>query len=191
MPGDELGEVAPVRADVGERARRAAEVRVHPPVVVLRPGQPVLQVAAVHEADRAGAPAAHTLARLAHHRVVAVHEGHERTAVGLAGQLGQPRGPGEVERQRLLADDMLAGQQRGLGEREVEVVGRAHVHDIDVGRLDQRLGRLERAVGTEPPGRGLGVLERRIGHADQPRSRQPRSAGMHRADEARAGDADA
>ena len=50
---DELDEVAPVRADVGERARRAAPRRVDAPVVVLGRRQPVLQVAAVDEADRA------------------------------------------------------------------------------------------------------------------------------------------
>ena len=52
LAGDELDEVAPVRADVGERARRAALRRVDPPVVVVGRGEPVLQVAAVDEADR-------------------------------------------------------------------------------------------------------------------------------------------
>ena len=49
LAGDELGEVAPVRADVGEGARRAAEVGVDAPVVVLRAQQPVLQVGPVDQ----------------------------------------------------------------------------------------------------------------------------------------------
>ena len=52
---DELDEVAPVRADVSKRTRRAALGGVDAPVVVLRGGQPVLQVAAGDEADRARA----------------------------------------------------------------------------------------------------------------------------------------
>ena len=84
------------------------------------------------------------------------------------GELGQPLGPGDVERQRLLADDVLAGGQRRLGERQVKMVRRAHVHDIHVGRFDERLARVECPVGAEPPGRHLRVLERRIGHADEP-----------------------
>ena len=74
VAGDELGQVAPVRADVGEGARRAAELLVDAPVVVLRTQQPVLQVAAVDQPQRAGRAGAHALARLAHGRVVAVDE---------------------------------------------------------------------------------------------------------------------
>ena len=58
MAGDELGEVAPVRADVGERARGAAELVVDAPVVVVRAEEPVLKVRAVQQVQRTGPPAA-------------------------------------------------------------------------------------------------------------------------------------
>ena len=82
VAGDELGEVAPVRADVGERARGAAELGVDAPVVVLRAQQPVLQVGAVEQADRPGGAAADALARLADRRVVAVDERHRGDLAG-------------------------------------------------------------------------------------------------------------
>ena len=134
VPGDELGEVAPVRADVGERARRAAEVGLDAPVVVLGPQQPVLQVRAVHEPHRASLPAAHALARLADRRVVAVHERDASRTRPLAAASSVSRcAPADVDRQRLLADHVLAGRQRRLGERQVKVVRRADVHDVHVG----------------------------------------------------------
>ena len=74
MAGDELGKVAPVRADVGERARGAAELVVDAPVRVVRAEQPVLEVGAVQQVQRAGPAAADALARLADGRVVAVDE---------------------------------------------------------------------------------------------------------------------
>src|SRR5215207_6789657 len=54
LPRDELGEVAPVRADVGERARRPAEPALDPPVVVLAPQEPVLEVGAVDQPNGPG-----------------------------------------------------------------------------------------------------------------------------------------
>ena len=82
LAGDELDQVAPVRADVGERPRGAAELGLDAPVVVGRREQPVLEVAAVQQpqlAERAGAGAR---AGLAHGRVVAVDERHRRDAAG-------------------------------------------------------------------------------------------------------------
>ena len=89
VAGDELDEVAPVRADVGEGARRAAEVGVDPPVVVVGRGEPVLQVAAVDQADRAERAGADAGARLADDRVEAVDERDGRDPVGGARGLDQ------------------------------------------------------------------------------------------------------
>ena len=77
VAGHELDEVAPVGADVGEGPRPPGQRRVDSPVVVVLGGQPVLQVGAVDEAERAG------IGRdagpgLAHHRVEAVDERHRR-----------------------------------------------------------------------------------------------------------------
>ena len=79
---DELDEIAPVRADVGERARGAAALRVDAPVVVLGRRQPVLQVAAVDEAHGADPARGDARPGLEHHRVVAVDERHGRDAAG-------------------------------------------------------------------------------------------------------------
>ena len=77
VAGDELGQVAPVRPDVGERARGAAELRVDAPVVVSAREQPVLQVGAVDAgARRRSSAGAIARAGLAHRRVVAVDERH-------------------------------------------------------------------------------------------------------------------
>ena len=171
---DELGEVAPVRADVGEGARGAAERRVDAPVVVLGVGQPVLQVGAVHEPDRAGGAGADAVARLADRGVVAVDERHRGGGAGGGGRVDEPRRAGEVGRERLLADHVLAGGQGGLGERQVEVVRGADVHHVDVGRGDELLGGREGALGAERAGRLLGA-----GRATRRRRRRcaPRPAG--------------
>jgi hypothetical protein len=47
---------------------------------------------------------------------------------------------------------VLAGGQRGLGERQVQMVGRADVHDVDVRSFDELLRRGERALGSERRG---------------------------------------
>jgi len=52
VTGDELGEVAPVRPDVGEGARHAAELCLDAPVVVLGGQQPILEIRPVHELHR-------------------------------------------------------------------------------------------------------------------------------------------
>ena len=51
LAGQERHQVEPVRADVADRAERAALVRLEPPVPVGVEEQPVLEVAAGHEAD--------------------------------------------------------------------------------------------------------------------------------------------
>ena len=93
VAGDELDEVAPVRADVGEGPRRAGQLGVDAPVVVLVGRQPVLQVAPVGEAHgerTVGDPGP----RLADHRVEAVderHRGDGARPVGGGHQLGRRR----------------------------------------------------------------------------------------------------
>ena len=140
-----------MRSDVGERARRAAEVGLDAPVVVLRPQQPVLQVRAVHEPHSASLPTVHAHTRFSHDWVVAVDERDGRDAVGRGRQLGQPLRAGRVDGQRFLADDVLSGRQRGLGDGQVQVIRRADVHDVDVGCLGERFRALERPLGAQAP----------------------------------------
>ena len=156
MAGDELGQVAPVRADICERARGAAEPLVHTPVVVVRAQEPVLQIAAVQQAHRAGLPARDALARLAHRRVVPVDERNRRLESRVGRGVDEPLRARGVERQRLLADHVFACGQRSLGEREVKMVRRADVDDVDVRVAHHLLGRVESPIRAERLGRGLG-----------------------------------
>ena len=120
VAGDELGEVAPVRADVGERARRAAELRVDAPVVVLGRREPVLQVAAMdqpHGTERAGGESIRKRLRT------------KRAQRGVAGelarrqQLHQSEAPRIVERHhraiRHLKDDVIV-TVRGSPPRAID-----------------------------------------------------------------------
>ena len=57
VAGHELDQIAPVRADVGEGTGWPSEGRVDAPIVVLLRRQPVLQIGAVDEPQRAEAAA--------------------------------------------------------------------------------------------------------------------------------------
>ncbi len=183
MAGNELGEVAPVRADVCERARRTAELLVHAPVGVPGAQEPVLQVRAVQQAQRTGLPARDALARLTHRRVVAVDERHGRVAPRLRRDVDEPLRAGGVECQRLLADHVLPLRQRGLGERQVKVVRRADVDNVDVRIADELFGRREVPLSAELGRRRASRLRRRGGDADQPCSRESSRPCVHLADE--------
>ena len=183
VPGDEFGQVAPVRADVGERPRRSAQPFVHAPVVVVRTKEPVLQIGAVQQPQRSDLPASDALPSLAHRRVVAVDERHAglepRVGCGVYELLGAPG----VQRERLLADHVLARGQRRFGQREVKVVGRADVDDVDVRVPHQLLGRLEGPIGPELCCRRPGAFGRRGGDAHEPRSCETGRPGVDYTDE--------
>ncbi len=149
VPADEGGEVAPVRADVGEGARAAAEGGVDAPVGVARRQQPVLQVGAVDAADVAELAGGDQLARVADDGVVAVDERDRDEAAGVGGVARELLGLGAVERDRLLADDVLAVLERELGQRRVQVVRRADVQHVDVVGGRQLLGGRGGALGAE------------------------------------------
>ena len=79
---------------------------------------------------------------------------------------------------------MLAGGQRGLGERHVQMVGRADVDDVDVvGDSTSSCGDVERALGAER-GRGAArALRRGRGDPDEASPRKPGGARMNGTDE--------
>ena len=83
-----------------------------------------------------------------------------RTAPRCASRVGcdvdEPLRAGDVERQRLLADHVLPRRQRGLGERQVEVVRCADVHDVDAWVAHELLGRVEGSIRAELGGRSPG-----------------------------------
>ena len=155
---------------------------VHPPVCVVRAQEPVLEIGAVQQVERPGPPAADALARLR-----TVGSTGRRTARWPAGRcrprLGQPLRSGGVDRQRLLADHVLPRRQGCLGERQVEVVRRADVDDVDVQVLDQLFGRVEGPPRPELLGRGGRGLPRRGGHSYELGACQPYGARMNLPDE--------
>ena len=183
MTGDELGEIAPVRADVGKGARRAAQLLVHPPVGVVGSKKPVLEVGAVEEAHRAGLTARDPLAGLAHRRVVAVDEGHRCVVSRLGRRVDEPLRAGHVERQRLLADHVLSRRERCLGERQVEMVRRADVHDVHVWIANELLGGVKCSIRAERGGSSPGRLRRRGGHTRQMGAGEKRRASVDSPDE--------
>jgi hypothetical protein len=183
VAGHELGQIAPVRADVRERPRSAAEIGLDAPVVVLRAQQPVLQVGAVDQADRAALPGAHALARLAHRGVVAVDERDGGDLARIGGRVRDGLRGERVHRDRLLEDHVLAGGQGGFGERHVQMIGRADVDDIDVVGGDHFLGVVVGALGSERRLRAASGLRRRRRDPHERSPRKPGGARMYGTDE--------
>ena len=191
LAGDELGEVAPVRADVGERARGAAERRVDAPVVVLGVGQPVLQVGAVDEPDRAGGAGAHAVAGLADRRVVAVDERDGGGGAGRGGRVDEAlrrrrrRSRAASRRSTCLPAARAAsasGRCRWLGVQMCTTsTSGDSTSSSEVAKA--RSAPSARAASSERDGRGCG-------DADDARAGQPGGAGVDGADEAGAGDRD-
>ena len=180
-----------MRADVGEGARRATEALVHAPVPILGAQQPVLEIGAVHEVHEPGLTRADALPRLANGGIEAVDERNRGLAVrrgGCGHELLSARG---VHRERLLADHVLAGGERGRCERLVKVVRRADVHDVELRVLDELLGggggAIRRAARWRPPRRSW---ERRRRPSHDAGAREAGGAGVDAADEACPGDSD-
>ena len=187
--GDRVDEVQPVGADVGHRPQLAALGREDAPVVVGVEEQPVLHVAAGHVVDLAELAAAHPLAGLDRERVeadvVVDARGLPRVLAGEGHELGRLlRGHG----QRLLAQHVLAGLERGLRHLEVQLVRRADVDRLDRLVVEQLL---QRAVGLRCADRrgelrGLGVRDTEDAH--DLAARPPQRLGVHPAHEPRPDD---
>ena len=180
--GDPLRKVHPVRADVGDRPQRAALLRLEAPVPVGRIEQPVLEVAAVDVPDLAQRARRHERPRLVRDRVEAevevraVHEPALRRELEQLGRLRRGR------RQRLLADDVLAGRQRIAHLPVMEMVRRRHVDDVHPLVGEQRLVALVR--GSEPL--RLRALGRRRARPHDLHAQPSQRLDMDGADEARA-----
>src|SRR5262245_59376235 len=148
-PGTQSARAAQWAAMSAKARQRPTPFGIDAPVVVVLGGEPVLQVATVDQADGADGTRGDARPRLAHQRIEAVCEGddgHDPGGVGGPDQVGRLVA---VDGQGLLADDVLAGGQGRLGERRVQVVGRADVADVDLGGGHCRLGAGEGPVGPE------------------------------------------
>ena len=117
-----------MNADVGEACRGPRAIRICAPfrlfvsVGVDRKGEPVLDVSRVDDPDVADFASFNHFARLAHHRIAGVVEGHRKNEPFGAGELDQFRSLGERRRQRLVADDVNSRLEERLGDGEVQVV---------------------------------------------------------------------
>ena len=121
-------------ADVAEAAAGAGAGGIGAPLGLLLPGlleragEPVLGIVDLHDADRAELPAPHHGAGLPHHGIARVGVGQGEQAIGAARVVGEGESLLQRRRQRLVADDVDAGVEKGVGGRGVEVVRR---HDGD------------------------------------------------------------
>ncbi len=148
QPGDVLGQVGGVRADVTDTAAGAALLRVGAPTglqiagLLQGGGQPALRILHHDLADLAHVLVHNHVPRELDHRVagVVVHETENELA--LLDQFLQFFCLRGGQRHRLLAHDMEAGLQEVTGDGEVPIVGRRHGHEVDA--LALRQGRLAR-----------------------------------------------
>ena len=181
LPGDVLREVDDVRADVAERAR-AGLVLLQPPRHGRgRVGDPVLQVLGADVPDVAEPPVGDELAGQADRRHAPVGEADHRpdpAGRGLLGRLGHRLGLRDRVGQRLLAEHVLAGLERGDGDLGVRVTRGADVDQVDVVPLDHAA---PVGLGARPAQPLGGVGDRRPGCGRRARSAGAGAAGRRSA----------
>ena len=90
-----------------------------------------LQVADPHVMNRAQPSVANHLPRQAHGRKEAVVEHAHRQPAAVASGVAHPPRVGQRDRQRLLADHVLAGAERGNGRLDVHRIRPAIVEQVD------------------------------------------------------------
>ena len=185
-------------ADVGHAAALTGLSRIGAPGRLLLAtglqgaGQPVLGVFHLHHPQLTQRAGLHQGPGLAHHRVAGVGIGHAEQPAAGARALHQVVGLGQGAGQRLVADDVDAGVEKGTGRRVVQVVGGNDGHHLDaVGPC--RLGpRHLPEIGVHPVRRqplrraaalGPGRVGRGRGGQQLKAVIQPRGDAVHRADE--------
>ena len=172
VAGDELEQVAPVRADLGGRGEGPPSVASMPPVVIRGAG--AASPAGTRRARWRGAPASPAASRARSsrdHGKEAVDERHRGDP--FAGRAHQGHRLGAPGGERLLADHVHASGERGGGRGGVRRVGRADVQ--------YRRARRRRAAspgpGTPDPRRPRGPPRRRSPGGRPPRPRRSRRRG--------------
>ncbi len=134
-----FGQVAPVRTDVTQRGTVATLSRIGTPGVDIWITHPVLQIKAVDEADGSCFAASNHAARLLYERISAIVEGNGMRYFCGQGCISKGLAFRRVEREWLVGDDMLAGSKYGERDRQVQVIRRGVVNDVDVRIGDQRV----------------------------------------------------
>ena len=156
-------------ADVGDGRQLAALLHQDAPVVVGVVVEPVLGVAAVDVVDRAHVAAAHHVVRLQVERVEADVVADGRRLLFALRQLHQLGRLLRVHGQRLLAQDVLAGQERLLGQRVMQHVGHGEMDGVNVLVRQHFVDALVRAGQAElllGRGRFLVIDAENAGHGD-------------------------
>ena len=167
--GDELDEVEPVGADVGDSAQFAAFAAEDAPVVVGWVEEPVLHVAAGDGVDAAQRAAPDHGPDFPIERV----EAHVVVDAGgqpaLARQLDERAGFGRGHRERLFAVDVFAGLESLACLLEVMAIGGGDVDGLDFA-VGQQLGKTAVGFGDAQVGGGtagfLGGGAEDAGHVD-------------------------
>jgi hypothetical protein len=178
--GDELRRVEPVRADVADGAKLSCALGLEPPVPVGRQGKPVLQEAAVNVPDLPQLAGVYPRTRLPDQRIEAKVEVRAVDEAGALCQLQELGGLGGREGKRLLADHVLAGLERLLRLRVMQVVRSGQMDDVDALVGEHRFVRV---VGGDRGGRAR-PLRCRADDAEDLDPEPPQGVGVHSADEA-------
>ena len=178
LAADELHEVEPVRADVGDGPQGALPAGVEAPVPVSVEEQPVLQVLAADQAGLTDLAGPHEGRGVLVVRVEAGVEAHGVDDPGGGGQGDQLGGLGGVDAERLLADDVLAGGNRRPGLGGVDVVGAGDVHGIEVGDGEQLVERVE-GLGQQRVGLAAGAFRGGPDHPDDLDTDAAQRLGVH------------
>ena len=176
LSGDELDQVEPVAAEVGDDVGVPGDLGVQPPGIVRLEKEPVLEEVADEGPDISQVAAPGPGRRFLHDGIVAIAEVDRRQSAVLRGQRQEFGRFARVEGQRLFGQEILSGPD-GLGvDVEVDVVRGAVVHDLDLGIGDEGVGVAVDPPDAEPVGRGAGQLRVRIGHG---RDLDPAEAPQH------------
>ena len=174
-PGDELNEVTPMAAQVGHDVGPARDRGVEAPGIVRVVEQPVLQEVAHESPDLAQVAPADAGGGLLDDRVVAIAKIDRRQCPPLPSQADELGRLGRVQRQGLLGEDVLPGQDGFPVEVEMDVVGRAVMDDLDLGVGEQSIRIRVNPPDAEPVAGPAGQIQIRIGHGRDFGFRNPRS----------------
>ena len=125
-PGDELGQIHPVGADVGNGPQVGVTIRLDPPVVVIDQQQPVLGVGTRDREDSAQLATRDASVHLLAERIEAEVVIHARRLLGMGrGRFHQLRSLLGTDRQRLLAEHVFARLEARLACSKWTLLGEA------------------------------------------------------------------
>ena len=172
LPGHELGHVDDVRADVAQRPRTRVLLLQAPCERHRRVDEPVLPVRRAHLLNRAHDTLGDEVPQEGHRGHAAVGEADHRAHSALGGAGGGIRhrlGLFDRVGERLLAQHVLAGLERGDRDLGVRVARRDDVDDVDVIPSDHLApvgGRFRPAPLLGCRGHGIRIPAHDHGHLD-------------------------